>query len=128
MHELFRRVARRTAHVVGSPWTFAACLAATALWLAGGFVVGFGSVYQLYYNTSVSAVTWLLVVLLQGSQNADTAALQVKLNELIRAVEGARTTLVDVEDLSQEDLRRLQAEFHRLRQEQGQDRDADAAP
>jgi low affinity Fe/Cu permease len=116
MNELFRRIARQTASTVGSPWTFVGCVAFTAVWLLGGLSIGFSPTYQLYYNTAVSAITWLLVVLLQNSQNSDTRALQLKLDELLRAKKDARTELVDLESLPEADLNRLQDEFHRLRE------------
>jgi low affinity Fe/Cu permease len=116
MDEFFRRIARRTTNVVGSPATFISCVALTLLWVIGGFFIGFGSTYQLYYNTFVNAVTWLLVILLQNSQNSYTQALQLKLDELLRAKKDARDELVDLESLPEEDLNRLQDEFSRLRE------------
>lgn len=118
MTELFRTISRRVSAAIGSPISFIAALLLTFLWVVGGFFFGFTGTYQLYYNTAVSAITWLLVILLQGSQNADTQALQLKLNELLRAQDGARTGLVDLENMSQADLELLAQEFVRLRTEE----------
>jgi low affinity Fe/Cu permease len=120
MNEIFRGIARRTTTLVGSPMTFTACLLFTLLWFIGGLFIGFSSTYQLYYNTAVSALTLILVILLQNSQNSDTQALQLKLDELLRAKSGARDELVDLEGLPKEDLDRLQVEFARVREKHQQ--------
>ena len=110
----FRRIADTTASVVGSPWTFTATLALTALWLLLGPVFGFSDTWQLTMNTAASQVTFLIAFLLQNTQNRDTRALQLKLDELIRSTAGARPQLMNLEDLGEEQLEALKKEFERL--------------
>ena len=110
----FRRVADRTASVVGSPWTFALTLAVTALWLILGPVFGFSDTWQLTMNTAASQITFLIAFLLQNTQNRDTRALQLKLDELIRSTAGARPQLMNLEDLDEDQLVALKKEFERL--------------
>ena len=110
----FRRIADRTATVVGSPWTFTATLAFTALWLLLGPVFRFSDTWQLTMNTAASQVTFLIAFLLQNTQNRDTRALQLKLDELIRSTAGARPQLMNLEDLDEDQLEALKKEFERL--------------
>ena len=110
----FRRMADRTASVVGSPWTFTATLALTALWLALGPAFQFSDTWQLTMNTAASQVTFLIAFLLQNTQNRDTRALQLKLDELIRSTAGARPQLMNLEDLDEDQLVALKKEFERL--------------
>ena len=110
----FRRVADRTASVVGSPWTFTATLALTAVWLILGPVFRFSDTWQLTMNTAASQVTFLIAFLLQNTQNRDTRALQLKLDELIRSTAGARPQLMNLEDLDEDQLVTLKKEFERL--------------
>jgi low affinity Fe/Cu permease len=110
----FRRVADTTASLVGSPWTFTATLALTALWLILGPVFRFSDTWQLTMNTAASQVTFLIAFLLQNTQNRDTRALQLKLDELIRSTAGARPQLMNLEDLDDDQLEALKKEFERL--------------
>lgn len=110
----FRRIADTTASLVGSPWTFVATLALTTLWLLLGPVFRFSDTWQLTMNTAASQVTFLIAFLLQNTQNRDTRALQLKLDELIRSTEGARPQLMNLEDLDDEQLEALKREFERL--------------
>ena len=112
----FRRIADGTATVVGSPWTFTATLAVTALWLMLGPVFRFSDTWQLTMNTAASQLTFLCAFLLQNTQNRDTRALQLKLDELIRSTAGARPQLMNLEDLDEEQLATLKKEFERLAQ------------
>jgi len=110
----FRRIADGTASVIGSPWTFTATLALTALWLMLGPVFGFSDTWQLTMNTAASQVTFLIAFLLQNTQNRDTRALQLKLDELIRSTAGARPQLMNLEELDEDQLVALKKEFERL--------------
>lgn len=114
MKELFRVFSDRTADLAGSPWMFAVMVGLTLLWLAAGPLFHFSDTWQLTMNTAASQLTFLIAFLLQNTQNRDTQALQLKLDELIRATEGARNNLMNLERLSDEELARLRAEFERL--------------
>jgi low affinity Fe/Cu permease len=115
----FRRIADGTASVIGSPWTFTATLALTALWLVLGPVFGFSDTWQLTMNTAASQVTFLIAFLLQNTQNRDTRALQLKLDELIRNTAGARPQLMNLEELNEDQLEALKKEFERLGERKG---------
>ena len=110
--------ARLAPGVVGSTEAFIATVAATLVWLAIGPFVGFSDAWLLVPSAVASILALLLVVLLQYSQNRDTRALQLKLDEVIRAVAEARTHLVRVERLSDQELTEIETEFDQLREEQ----------
>jgi low affinity Fe/Cu permease len=100
---------------VGTPGAFLLALAAIVVWAVLGPVFHFSDTWQLVINTGTTIVTFLMVFVIQNTQNRDTKALHLKLDELLRGVTGARTSLVDLENLSDEELDRLQREFERLR-------------
>ena len=110
----FRRIADVTGSVVGSPWAFTANITLTALWLLLGPVFQFSDTWQLTMNTAASQVTFLIAFLLQNTQNRDTRALQLKLDELIRSTAGARSQLIQLEELDDDQLEALKREFERL--------------
>lgn len=121
-HEEFRKLARRVSHVIGTPGAFAIAALAVVIWGVSGPLFGFSDSWQLVINTSTTIVTFLVVFLIQNTQNHDAKAIHLKLDELIRAVNDARNGMVDLESLPDEELDRLEAEFHRLRmREEGQD-------
>jgi low affinity Fe/Cu permease len=101
---LFSRLARRVATAAGSPWASLGAVAVVLAWLVAGVILGFSDTMQLVINTGTTIVTFVMVFLIQASQNHDTAALHLKLDELLRAVAEARTDLARAEDLSQEEL------------------------
>jgi low affinity Fe/Cu permease len=113
-YELFGRVANRVSSLVGSPWAFGLALLAIAAWAAAGPLFGYSDSWQLVINTGTTIVTFLIVFLIQHTQNKDARAIQIKLNELLAAVEGASNRLINVEKMSDEDLDRLQAQFQAL--------------
>ncbi len=113
---VFRHFAEKTASAVGSSMAFGAALAVVLGWLISGFVFSFSDPWQLVINTITNVLTFLIVFLIQNSQNRDTKAIHLKLDELIRAVGEARTQLVGLENLSDQDLTRLEQQFQRLRQ------------
>jgi low affinity Fe/Cu permease len=121
MNEFFRRFAARSSHATGSPWAFIIAVAVLVVWATTGPVFRFSDTWQLIINTGTTIVTFLMVFLIQNTQNRDAMALHLKLDELIRAVEGARTGLVDLEDCTDEELGRLQRAFERLRARHSQD-------
>jgi low affinity Fe/Cu permease len=114
IQSVFRKVAHRTAAGVGSPWAFTTALAIILVWAATGPVFHFSDTWQLVINTGTTVVTFLMVFLIQSTQNRDATAIQLKLDELIRAVKSARNRLLDIEDLSDEELENLRQEFQRL--------------
>ena len=113
--EPFRTFSRRVAAGVGHPYAFALALFGVAAWFATGPVFHYSDTWQLVINTSTTIVTFLVVFLIQHTQNHDTRVIQVKLDELLRAVREARTGLVDLEELPEADLARLEREFRKLR-------------
>ena len=113
----FQGFAHRVALAVGSPWAFVLALVVVIAWAVSGPLFHFSDAWQLTINTGTTIVTFLMVFVIQSTQNRDSRVLQLKLDELIRAVAAARNELVDMEDLSDEELQRLQAQFEALRQE-----------
>jgi low affinity Fe/Cu permease len=114
--DLFRRVACAAAEAVGSTWAFLAAFVVVLVWAATGPLFGFSDTWQLVINTGTTIVTFLMVFLIQNAQNRDAKALHLKLDELIHAVTSARNELIDVEDLTDAEIERLQREFERLRE------------
>lgn len=117
MNDLFRRFAQKTAEYTGSPWAFIASVGVILLWLGTGPLFHFSDTWQLIINTGTTIVTFLMVFLIQNSQNRDSKAIQLKLDELIRAVRSARNQMVNLEDLSDAELAQLEAQFRQLRAE-----------
>jgi len=116
MNEVFRKFAHTTSEAVGSSGTFIVGLSAIVTWVMLGPYFHYSDTWQLVINTATTIVTFLMVFLIQNTQNRDARAIHLKLDELIRSVEGARNRLVDLEDLSDKELARLQQEFQRLRE------------
>ena len=116
MNEAFRKFANKTSEAMGTPWAFIAAVLLILGWAVSGPFFGFSEVWQLVINTGTTIITFLMVFLIQNTQNRDAKAIHLKLDELLRGVEGARTSMVDLEDLSDEDLKKLQNEFQRLRE------------
>ena len=114
MNEAFHKFARTASLVTGSAWAFMGAVIIILLWLASGPVFHFSDTWQLFINTGTTILTFLMVFLIQNTQNRDAVAMHLKLDELILAVEKARNQLVDLEDLSDEELAKLQKEFARL--------------
>jgi len=119
MNEWFRKFASKSSEIVGSPWAFLIALLLTVTWGVSGPFFGFSDTWQLVINTASTISTGLIVFLIQNSQNRDAKAIQLKLDELLRAVGEARTGMVDLEDMSDEDLKRLQEEFKRMHERYG---------
>jgi low affinity Fe/Cu permease len=115
MHELFRRFARKVSLLIGSPLSFMIALVVVVIWALSGPLFGFSDTWQLVINTSTTIVTFLVVFLIQNTQNHDSRALHIKLDEVLRVLKDARNALVDIEELSDEELARFEAEFRRLR-------------
>ena len=114
MNEWFRKYAIAAADALGSSWLFMANVSLILIWLICGPFFRFSDSWQLVVNTATSVITYLAVFLIQNTQNRDAKAIHLKLNELIKGVDGARTGLVALEHLSDEDLKMLQSQFMRL--------------
>ncbi|MBI3559092.1 low affinity iron permease family protein [Candidatus Gottesmanbacteria bacterium] len=114
MSEFFHRFSAKVSQIAGSPWTFIAAVIIVTVWILTGPVFGFSDTWQLVINTGTTIITFLIVFLIQNTQNRDAKAIHLKLDELLRGVKGARTGMVDIEDLSDEDLEKLQNEFKDL--------------
>src|SRR4051812_7945906 len=111
----FQRLAHMTANAAGSPVAFALALIIIAIWALAGPVFNFSDTWQLVINTGTTIVTFLIVFLIQHTQNHENQVIQLKLDELIRAVSTARTELVNLESLPESELEDLQKEFEALR-------------
>jgi low affinity Fe/Cu permease len=114
LRDAFRRFAQVTADSVGSPSAFLLAIAAVLVWALTGPAFGYSDTWQLIINTGTTILTFLMVFLIQSTQNRDAKAIHLKLDELIRAVEGARTRLVNLEDMTDDELAELQGQFKRL--------------
>jgi low affinity Fe/Cu permease len=111
----FRIAARKISSVLGSAWAFMAALAIIVIWGLTGHIFHYSDTWQLIINTGTTIVTFLMVFLIQNNQNRDAKAVQLKLDELIRSVSGARNKLMDLDKVTDEDLDDFQKEFARLR-------------
>jgi low affinity Fe/Cu permease len=110
----FSYIARRIALVSGRPAAFMLAVGAVVLWAVTGPLFGFSDTWQLVINTSTTIITFLMVFLIQNTQNRDTAAIQLKLDELIRATKGAHNVLLDLEEIEDELLERYLKTYHEL--------------
>ena len=114
--EAFHSFARRSSIVLGSAWAFAAALLIIIVWALTGPTFHFSDTWQLIINTGTTIVTFLMVFLIQNTQNRDAKAVHLKLDEIIRALAGARNQLVNLEGLSDEELKKFEEEFSRIRE------------
>jgi len=111
---LFTRFAKSTARVSGRPATFFLALATILVWIVTGPLFGFSDTWQLVINTGTTIVTFLMVFLIQNTQNRDSEAVHLKLDELLRATAGAHNALLDLEELEERDLDLIRAGYERL--------------
>jgi low affinity Fe/Cu permease len=119
VNELFRKFANRVSTAAGSSWAFLGAVLLIVVWAASRPIFKDFDTWQLVINTGTTIITFLMVFLIQNTQNRDAAALHLKLDELIRSAGEARNTLIDIEDLSDEELKHLKESFHKIRQKQG---------
>lgn len=110
----FNRFAKWTAKVSGRPSAFGTAATVILVWICTGPLFGFGDTWQLVINTGTTIVTFLMVFLIQNTQNLDSEAMQVKLDELIRAVDGAHNALLDLEELEEDELDSIRSRYRRL--------------
>lgn len=115
VQDAFRIAARKISAVLGTAWAFMAAVSIVVVWGLTGHIFHYSNTWQLIINTGTTIVTFLMVFLIQNTQNRDSRAVQLKLDELIRSMSGARNKLMDLEALSDEDLDDFQKEFERLR-------------
>jgi low affinity Fe/Cu permease len=114
MEEIFRRLAQHISKVMGSMWIFFLAILIVVIWLVTGPVFGFSTNWQLAINSFTTVVTFLMVFLIQNTQNRDTKAVHIKLDELLRAMKGTRPKLLDTDELSDKELEKLHQEFIRM--------------
>src|SRR5580765_1961464 len=110
----FGRLARLTAHAMGQPAAFGTALAIIILWAISGPIFGFSDTWQLIINTGTTIITFLMVFIIQNTQNRDAEAMHIKLDELIRAMDQAQNALLNLEELEEHDLERIRANYLRL--------------
>jgi low affinity Fe/Cu permease len=115
IRDAFGVFARKTSAVLGSAWAFVGALLVIVVWALTGPTFHYSDTWQLIINTGTTIVTFLMVFLIQNTQNRDAKAVHLKLDELIRALGPARNKLVDLEDLSDDDMKKLEQEFAKLR-------------
>jgi low affinity Fe/Cu permease len=108
---IFTRLAKATARLTGRPVTFGVVVATVVVWAVSGPYFGFSDSWQLTINTGTTIVTFLMVFLIQATQNRDAEAIQIKLDEIIRSQAGAHNALLDLEELEEEDLMRMRANY-----------------
>jgi low affinity Fe/Cu permease len=118
----FAQFAKWTAHAVGHPISFSLAIAVILVWAITGPFFEFNDTWQLVINTGTTIVTFLMIFLVQNTQNRDGAAIQLKLDELIRAVHGAHNAIMDIEELNEDELDRIRQEYEQLAQKAREDR------
>src|SRR6202048_1257428 len=119
--DAFRVFARKSSAVLGSAWAFAIALLIILVWALTGPTFHYSDTWQLIINTGTTIVTFLMVFLIQNTQNRDAKAMHLKLDEIIRSLQNARNELVDLEELADEDLKKLEEQFRRVRQKDEHD-------
>jgi len=114
LSQLLERFSRKATEATGTSTAFILALAVVIIWLITGPLFGFSDTWQLVINTGTTIVTFLMVFLIQRSQNKDALAIHLKLNEIVAALEGASNRLVDVEDLTEDEIKTLHKHYQRL--------------
>lgn len=114
MNDLFHKIAATASEVVGSTWAFILALVLILVWVLTGPLLHFSNTWQLIINTGTTLATFLIVFLIQNTQNRESKATQIKLDELLTHLKGARNSLVGIEEISDEELEKLQEQFRKL--------------
>lgn len=114
MSDLFHKIAARVSEITGNAWTFICALLIIGIWAFSGPIFNYSDTWQLVINTGTTIITFLMVFLIQNTQNRDARSIQLKLDELIKAIKGARNSLVDLEDLSEKEIKKYENEFKKL--------------
>ncbi len=115
VNDAFRKFAHKTSELVGSAWSFIIAAAVLIIWAVCGPASGYSNTWQLIINTATTIVTFLMVFLIQNTQNRDAKAIHLKLDELIHALKGARNKLINLEELSDEELKEIEEHFKRVK-------------
>ena len=116
MNEIFHKIAHKASEWMGSAWAFVLAVLVIIVWLVSGPTYNYSDTWQLFINTGTTILTFLMVFLIQNTQNRDAKAIHLKLDELLRAVRSARNSMIDLENMSEKELNELQAEFQKLRE------------
>ena len=114
MNELFRKFSHRTSEAVGSSWAFMIAVAIIGVWAMTGPMFHYSDTWQLVINTGTTIITFLMVFLIQNTQNRDAKAIHLKLDELIKATKGAHNSMIDLDKLSDAQLKELEEEYKRI--------------
>ena len=114
MNDIFRKFAQKIAHAMGTSWAFIIAVLIVVVWAATGSLFNFSDTWQLVINTGTTIMTFLMVFLIQNTQNRDAIAFHLKLDELLKGVKGARTELIDLEELSDDELEELHKQFKKI--------------
>ena len=114
MNNIFRKFANAVSQLVGKPQTFALALAIIFVWSLLGKTFNYSNTWQLFINTTTTIVTFLMVFLIQNTQNRDSKAMHLKLDEILKSIHGARNELVDIEESEDDEIEALQVEFQNL--------------
>lgn len=115
MRELFRRFARVTSEAMGKPWAFALATLTVIVWAVTGPAFHLSDTWQLVINTGTTIITFLMVFLIQATQNRDATAIHLKLDELLRSVAKARNAFVGIEHMTEEEINEIEADFRKIR-------------
>ncbi|MDP2837786.1 MAG: low affinity iron permease family protein [Candidatus Moranbacteria bacterium] len=116
MNDIFRKMAQKASRIAGSSGAFVAAVVVVLLWAMMGPYFDYSDTWQLVINTGTTILTFLMIFLVQNTQNRDAKAMQLKLDELIRAGKSSRNQLLDLEDLSDTEMERLHEQFQKMRE------------
>jgi low affinity Fe/Cu permease len=118
MVDIFRKFAQRTSAMLGTPWAFIVALLIIFIWALSGSLFAFSDTWQLVINTGTTVITFLMVFLIQNTQNRDAKTIHLKLDELIRTNIDARNRIIDLEDVADDEIKNLQEEFRAVHEKE----------